>query len=113
MNPDLPTASRLPAHLTPPLDQFIKIIGDPTRWALLGEMIDGEPRMVMELARKLGRKPATISKHLYVLKRAGIVVFTRRLYQLPRHFVVSAEQRHLDFGHGLLRLPGPEQQPPK
>ena len=65
--------------------------------------------MVVELAKKLGRTPTNISKHLYVLKNAGMLVFTRRLYQLPRHFIVSAEHRHLDFGHGLMRMPRPDQ----
>jgi len=40
-----------------------------------------------------------------VLRSAGMVVLNRRLYQVPAAYVADAEKRHLDYGHGLLRLP--------
>jgi predicted transcriptional regulator len=71
---------------------------------MLQELAGGEPRMVIELARKAGCKAVIASKHLAVLRRAGLIVLTRRNYQLARHFIVNAELGHLDFGHCLLRL---------
>jgi len=32
-------------------------------------------------------------------------VLNRRLYQVPAAYISDASKRHLDFGHGLLRLP--------
>jgi len=83
-------------------------LGDPTRWAILAELSAGEPRMVKEIAQKLGRSPSLISKHLAMLQRAGMVVNERRCWRVPAQFIASADQRHMDFGHCLLRLPGTE-----
>ncbi len=93
----------------PPLDTLLAAIGAPVRWAILTELGSGEPRMVKEIAQKLRRSPTLVSKHMAVLRRAGVVVCGRGgLYQIPAHFVTAADKRHLDFGHCLLRLPGTE-----
>jgi DNA-binding transcriptional ArsR family regulator len=89
-----------------PFNPLIGAIGEPTRWAILSELSLGEPLMVKELAQKLRRSPTLISKHLAVLRKAGAVVIGRGgLYQIPSHFLTSKENRHVDFGHCLLRLP--------
>lgn len=81
-------------------------VGDKTRWRILAELSSGEPRMVTEIAKKLGRSPSVISKHLAALRYAGMVVTGRgRLWQIPAQFIVSAERREVDFGHCHLRLP--------
>lgn len=107
MNPPNPTASSLPSQLHPDRVSLLKAIASPVRCALLEELADGEPRMVVELAKKIGCNPVTASKHLGELRRAGLIVLTRRNHQLHRHFIVNAELRHLDFGHCLLRLTAP------
>ena len=92
----------------PPLMRFehlVKTIGAPVRCAILGALSDGQPRMVNEIAKMIGQKPGLVSKHLAVLRGAGMVVMNRRLYQVPAHYIAVAEKRHLDFGHCLLRLP--------
>ena len=92
----------------PPLMRFehlVKTIGAPVRCAILGALSDGQPRMVNEIAKMIGQKPGLVSKHLAVLRGAGMVVMNRRLYQVPAQFIAVAEKRHLDFGHCLLRLP--------
>ena len=53
----------------------------------------------------IGQKPGLVSKHLAVLRGAGLVVMNRRLYQVPAAYIAVAGKRHLDFGHCLLRLP--------
>jgi predicted transcriptional regulator len=85
----------------PPIDALVKGIGAPVRWAILAELASGEPRMVKEIAQKLRRSPTLVSKHMAVLRRAGV-------YQIPKHFVVAPDKRHIDYGHCLLRLPGTE-----
>lgn len=90
----------------PPLRHLSKAIGAPLRWAILTELASGEPRMVKEIALKLKKSPTLVSKHLAVLRKAGVVEIGRAgVYQIPKYFVVAPDQRHIDFGHCLLRLP--------
>jgi DNA-binding transcriptional ArsR family regulator len=105
MNTPVSTASSVPKHLHPAKNTLLRAIGSPLRCAMLADMSSGEPRMVNELAKRVGCTPALASRHLAVLRRAGLVVMTRRLYQIPPHFIASAADGHLDFGHCLLRLP--------
>ena len=95
----------LPAHLALSLENFTKAIGDPTRWRILAELSKGEPLMVIEIARMLGRSPTVASKHLGVLRQAGVVVIGRgRMYQIVAPFRV--ESGVLDFGYGRLLMVG-------
>ena len=93
----------------PPLIKFETLIRDAgarrLRCAVLGALSDGTPRMVNEIAKMIGQKPGLVSKHLAVLRGAGMVVMNRRLYQVPAQYIAAADKRHLDFGHCLLRLP--------
>lgn len=51
---------------------------------------------------------ALVSKHMAVLKKAGLVEVGRAgMYQIPAHFVVSPQERHVDYGHCLIRLSSP------
>ncbi len=98
----------------PPLmtfKSFVEAIGAPVRASILGALSDGEPRMVNEIAKIIGQKPGLVSKHLAVLRGAGLVVLNRRLYQVPAACVADAGKRHLDYGHCLLRLPDANGQP--
>jgi len=79
-------------------------LGAPVRCDILGALSDGQARMVNEIARMIGQKPGLVSKHLAVLRQAGMVVLNRRLYQVPAQYVAAADKRHLDFGPCLLRL---------
>lgn len=92
-------------------DTLVQALGAPVRCAILGALSDGEPRMVNEIAKLVGHKPGLISKHLAVLRGAGLVVMNRRLYQVPAQHIADAGKRHLDFGHCLLRLPDANGQP--
>jgi DNA-binding transcriptional ArsR family regulator len=99
-----------PEHIPhPPLQHLTKAIGAPLRWAILTELASGEPRMVKEIALKLRKSPTLVSKHMAVLRRAGAVEIGRAgVYQIPKHFVVAPDKRHIDFGHCLLRMPDAE-----
>jgi len=94
-----------------PFETLVQTIGAPVRCAILGALSDGEARMVNEIAKIVGQKPGLVSKHLAVLRGAGLVVVNRRLYQVPAAYIADAGKRHLDFGHCLLRLPDANGQP--
>jgi DNA-binding transcriptional ArsR family regulator len=94
-----------------PFDRLVETLGAPVRCAILGALSDGEARMVNEIAKMIGQKPGLVSKHLAVLRWAGLVVVNRRLYQVPAAYIADAGKRHLDFGHCLLRLPDANGQP--
>ena len=107
MNTPSATASTLPPELHPPLDKLIAALAAPVRWGILGELTAGEPLMVKELAERLNCTPTLISKHIAVLRRLGLVRVGRAgVYFIPPQFVRSTAERHVDFGHCLLRLPG-------
>ena len=61
----------------PTIDLLLAAIGAPVRWAILTELASGEPRMVKEIAHKLGRSPTLVSKHMALLRRAGVVKVER------------------------------------
>ena len=94
-----------------PFDTLVQTLGAPVRCAILGALSDGEPRMVNEIAKIIGQKPGLVSKHLAVLRGAGLVMVNRRLYCVPQAYIAAADKRHLDFGHCLLRLPDANGQP--
>jgi len=57
-------------------------LADPTRRAILARIADGEAT-VMELARPFHLKLPTVSKHLKVLQRAGLVTQRRKAQWRP------------------------------
>ena|SRR5687767_1549990 len=58
------------------LDAF-DALGDPTRRALL-ELLRAAPRSVNELARSFPMSRPAVSKHLRILRQAGLVLERRR-----------------------------------
>jgi len=101
------TATSLPVQLHPNKAALFKAIGSPLRCEMLAEMSGGEPRMVTELARRTGIKPGMASKHLALLRRAGLIELSRRNYQIPRHFLAGVDPGHVDYGHVLMRFDPP------
>jgi len=95
--------------VTPGLDadaaRFFQALGDPTRLALL-EVLRGGERNVGELVAALGCPQPKVSRHLKVLKDAGLVRDTREgrnvAYALtaPRAWPVAARSwvERLDTG---------------
>jgi DNA-binding transcriptional ArsR family regulator len=59
----------------------IKALAHPTRLFIVDELSRGE-RCVCELTEKVGADVSTVSKHLSVLKRAGIVCDDKRGVQV-------------------------------
>ena len=95
----------VPIPLWPRLGPLLRAIGDPLRWRILAELSIGEPLMVMEIAERLGRSADLVSKHLAVLREAGVVESGRgRLYQIAQPYRPAPGTNELDFGHCVLRL---------
>ena len=63
----------------------LQVLGEPNRQTILGVLRDGE-RPVGELVDELGLSQPAVSKHLRVLKEAGLVEVRpdaqRRLYRI-------------------------------
>jgi DNA-binding transcriptional ArsR family regulator len=90
---------------TIPLGDILGAISNPVRWNLLRELASGESLMVTELAERLGQSVDTTSKHMAILRKAGIAIPGRgRLYQVPPQFLTDKTERVLDFGYCLLRM---------
>ena len=67
------------------MDSVFTIVAEPNRRAILGLLLDAE-QSVGEIERQLGMPQPAVSKHLRVLREAGIVEATvdaqRRLYRI-------------------------------
>jgi ArsR family transcriptional regulator len=61
--------------------QILKALAHPARLLMVEELADGE-RCVCELTEKVGSDMSTVSKHLAVLKGAGIVADEKRGMQV-------------------------------
>lgn len=48
-------------------------LGDTTRLELVSRLSDGEPRSIVQLTEGLDQTRQGVTKHLHVLRRAGIV----------------------------------------
>ena len=58
-------------------EPFLKALGDKTRWRIVGELLCN-PVTVSELAQRLKVSQYNTSKHLRILRDAGIVEAVRR-----------------------------------
>ena len=84
------------------LDHTFAALADPTRRAILARLAEGEAT-VNELAEPFDLKLPTVSKHLKVLQRAGLVSQGRRaqwrpcrLETAPLREVASWVERYLE-----------------
>jgi DNA-binding transcriptional ArsR family regulator len=64
------------------LSSTFAALADPTRRAILARLADGEAT-VNELAEPFHLKLPTVSKHLKVLQRAGLVIQSRKAQWRP------------------------------
>jgi len=68
---------------TEQLDLVFAALADPTRRAILAQLVNGEAT-VNELVAPFGLAQPTISKHLKVLERAGLISRGRDAQRRPR-----------------------------
>ena len=69
-----------------PLSRTFAALADPTRRAILARLASGDAD-VSELMKPFALSQPTISKHLRVLERAGLVVRGRDAQRRPRSLV--------------------------
>ena len=122
MNSEPPNIASAAAN-TPPVgskapftdpSKLLPVVGDPARWAALRELVYGRPLSLTELARKVGRTPNQMGKHMAALQKLGIVKPVpsqdgdgrKQCFVLPESFRrTDAEGRlMLDFGVCVLRF---------
>ena len=102
MNPyEIPAAIKL----LPDRALLAAALGYHDRWIILNELSKGEPLMVLELAKLIGKSPDATAKQMLMLRRAGLAVQAHgRLYSIPKQYLPQPGQPVVDFGHCLLRL---------
>ena len=88
-----------------PLKIVVMVLHEPARWRLLRELIKGEALPVGELARRIGMKAPLVSKHMNVLRRAGLAMHTYgQLYRLSPRLKPEADGQRLDLGPCVLKF---------
>jgi DNA-binding transcriptional ArsR family regulator len=75
-------------RLDDPLSLAFAALADPTRRAILARLAAGDAD-VSELMKPFGLTQPTISKHLKVLERAGLVALGRDAQRRPRSLVAA------------------------
>jgi DNA-binding transcriptional ArsR family regulator len=92
-----------PQLLKPKL--LASILHDPVRWRILRELCPGESLPVIELAMRARTKATKVSKHMAVLRKAGLVTTSYgRLYKLAPALKPDLTAQRLDLGHCVLKL---------
>ncbi len=103
-NPALAEGPALPP-VAIKLKHLSRLLHVPARWQILRELARGEPLPVHELARRAKCPAPAVSKHMALLKKAGVVqVGFGRLYKLTPACQPTPDGRWLDLGHCLLKL---------
>jgi predicted transcriptional regulator len=102
-----PSTDRLAETARPQLSlqAVILLLSDRARWLILETLADGEPRMINELAKEVGKTPAATSKHVGLLRQLGLVRVIRRSYQLVEAFRPAPGQSQVDLGYCIMRFP--------
>ena len=81
---------------------LLTALANPVRWCAMQMMADGTPLTIDQLARKVGKHPDGIGKHLILMRNAGVIEWTLgkdtrvNLYRIPQRFL--RENRVVDFG---------------
>ena len=104
MNPPADTQNAAPAVPLPDFESLLTAISHSTRWKILKELSAGEPLLIAELVARIGGTADLMSKHLAVLRNAGLVTLRGRLHQIVKAHLPVPGQPVVDFGHCLLRL---------
>lgn len=85
------------------LELTLKAAGDPTRTRIL-KLLEGGGLCVCQVQAVLGLAPSTVSKHLSILKLAGLVEDRRDGKWIE--YALSQQERH-PFARPLLAMLGP------
>ncbi len=83
-------------HSADPLGAAFHALGDPTRRAILARLANGEAS-VLELMAPFELSQPTISKHLKVLEKAGLIEGGRDAQRRPRRLAPSSMKEVADW----------------
>ena len=86
------------------LEAALKAAGDPTRTRIL-KLLESGPLCVCQVQAVLGLAPSTVSKHLTLLKVAGLVTDRRDGRWIHYALAVDGRNRHARAVLALLRGP--------
>lgn len=104
MSANIPPPPPEANFILPDRDNLMTAVSHSMRWAILKILTDGEGYGVSDLAPLLGCTPPNVSRHMMILKDAGLVAIGRgKLYRLQPYYV-TPDRKALDFGHCILRL---------
>lgn len=92
------------------LETALKAAGDPTRTRIL-KLLEGGPLCVCQVQAVLGLAPSTVSKHLTLLKAAGLVTDRRDGRWI--HYALATEERNPYARAVLALLRGPLDREPR
>ncbi len=92
--------------------RVFKALGHPTRLFIVQELGAGE-RCVCELQEMIGDDMSTVSKHLSVLREAGLVRDDRRRNQVFYHLAARCVLDFMDCVENLLAAGAPQQIQPE
>lgn len=92
------------------LEAALKAAGDPTRTRIL-KLLEAGPLCVCQVQAVLGLAPSTVSKHLTLLKAAGLVTDRRDGRWI--HYTLATEERNPYARAVLVLLRGPLDREPR
>jgi hypothetical protein len=102
-SPSAPEAAAEPEPIK--VKHLSRLLNGLARWRILRELAKGEALPVKVLAVVAGCPPASASKHMLLLKKAGVVkVGYGRLYKLSPHLQPEPGSQRLDLGHCIIKL---------
>jgi len=82
--------------------KVIKALAHPTRLYIVDALAHGKPRCVCELTKLVGNDISTVSRHLAILKNAGIIEDERCGTQVFYHLCISCVPDFLQCVAGML-----------
>ena len=90
-----------------PFPALITALSDATRWRILAAIVEVGPLQIVEFSQRLKIPATNISKHITVLRRAGIVTADRpNLYGIRAEYLIPG-QRAINLGPCILQLDHP------
>jgi DNA-binding transcriptional ArsR family regulator len=88
----------------PPADAVFKALGNPARLTIVRSLLDGE-RCVCDLVAACGLGWSTTSRHLEVLRGAGVVSSEKRAQKVFYRLELACVANFISCLDGLDRMP--------
>jgi DNA-binding transcriptional ArsR family regulator len=90
-----------------PSQKLLTAVSSLTRWKILAAILAEGPMGVTDLASALRMDASLLSKHVAVLRKAGILYKGRgRLSYLAEHLRPAPGVNEIDFGYFVVRFSG-------